>query len=214
MATSLNNLAGLLEDQGQWLEAVALFRKAKPIMTGAHTGSEPERGGLGKAVLAQNTGGLRAYARALYRAGASDFANRAEGFEAAQWALQNDAADALSAMAARFAKGGQELAKLVREQQDLLDAREAAYRRLDAAAGKADAKAAEVRAPRLRRLSASLRRSRPRCARLSPITRNWPIRSRFRLRTRKRCWAKGMRWCCFSISGNTARFPKRRLSSR
>ena len=71
---------------------------------------ELERGGLGKAVLAQNTGDLRAYARALYRAGASDAANRAEGFEAAQWALQNDAADALSAMAARFAKGGRSLA--------------------------------------------------------------------------------------------------------
>ena len=144
VATDLNNLAALLQDQGHWLEAVALFRKAKPIMTGGRAGSEPERGGLGKALLAQNTGGLRAYARALYRAGASDFANRAEGFEAAQWALQNDAADALSAMAARFAKGGQQLAKLVREQQDLLGAREAAYRRLDAAAGKADASGAEA----------------------------------------------------------------------
>ena len=76
--------------------------------------------GLGKAVLAQNTDDLRAYARALYRAGAGDAANRAEGFELAQWALQNDAADALSAMSARFAEGGQELGKLVREQQDLL----------------------------------------------------------------------------------------------
>jgi CHAT domain-containing protein/tetratricopeptide (TPR) repeat protein len=145
VAIGLNNLALLLQDQGRWLEAVALFRKAKSIMTGAHAaGSEPERGGLGKAVLAQNTGGLRAYARALYRAGAGDFANRAEGFELAQWALQNDTADALSAMALRFAKGGQELAKLVRGQQDLLGAREAAYRSLDAAAGKADAKGAET----------------------------------------------------------------------
>ena len=41
-------------------------------------------------------------------------------------------------------KAGQELGKLVREQQDLLGAREAAYRSLDAAAGKADAKAAEA----------------------------------------------------------------------
>ena len=113
-------------------------------MTGAHAGSEPQHGGLGKALLAQNAGALRGYARALYRAGASDFANRAESFELAQWALQNDAADALSAMAVRFAKGGQELAILVRGQQDLLGAREAAYRGLDAAAGKADAKAAEA----------------------------------------------------------------------
>ena len=144
VATSLNNLAGLLQEQGHWLEAVALFRKAKPIMTAAHVGSDAERERTRKAVLAQNTGGLRAYARALYRAGAGDTANREEGFEVAQWALQNDAADALSAMAARFAKGGQELGKLVREQQDLLGTREAAYGSLDAAAGKADAKAAEA----------------------------------------------------------------------
>ncbi len=144
VARDLNHLAALLQDQGHWLEAVALHRKAKPMMTAVHTGSEPERGGLGKAVLAQNAGNLRAYARALYHAGADDIANRSEGFELAQWALQNDAADALSAMAMRFAKGGQELAKLVREQQDLLGAREAAYRSLDTAAGKADAKAAEA----------------------------------------------------------------------
>ena len=113
-------------------------------MTGARDGGEPERSGLGRRCLRRIPPRLRAYARALYRAGASDAANRAEGFEVAQWALQNDAADALSAMAARFAKGGQELGKLVREQQDLLGAREAAYRSLDAAAGKADAKAAEA----------------------------------------------------------------------
>jgi CHAT domain-containing protein len=140
----LSNLAALLEDQGHWPEAVALFRRGKPIMTGVHDSAEPERGGLRKAVLAQNTGGLRAYARALYRAGASDAASRAEGFEVTQWALQSDAADAVSAMSARFAKGGLQLGKLVREQQDLLAAREAAYRSLDAAAGKADAKVAQA----------------------------------------------------------------------
>ncbi len=143
VATALKNLAFLFEDQGRWLEAAALFKKAKPIMTSTH-GGDPERRGIGKAVLAQNTGGLRGYARALYRAGASDTANRTEGFELAQWALQNDAADALSAMALRFAKGGQELAKLVRGRQDLLGAREVAYRSLDAAAGEADAKGAEA----------------------------------------------------------------------
>jgi CHAT domain-containing protein/tetratricopeptide (TPR) repeat protein len=144
IATALKNVAALSEDQGRWPEAVALFRKAKPIMTGARTSGESERGGLGKAVLAQNTVGLRLYARALYRAAASDAAGRAEGFEVAQWALQNDAADALSVMAARFAKGSRKLGKLVREEQDLLRTREAAYSSLDAAAGKADAKAAEA----------------------------------------------------------------------
>ena len=108
VARDLNNLATLLEDQGHWSAAVTLRVLAKPIMIGAHGASELERGGLGKAVLAQNTGDFRAYARALYRADASDAANRADGFELAQWALQNSAADALSSMAARFAKGGRE----------------------------------------------------------------------------------------------------------
>ncbi len=117
----LNNLAVLLEDQGRWPEAVALYRKAKPIMTGAHAGSEPERGGLGKAVLAQNTGNLRAYARALYRAGASDAANRARGLRG--W--RNGRCKTMRRM--RFPpwprglpRAAQELGKLVREQQDLL----------------------------------------------------------------------------------------------
>ena len=156
VATALNNLGALLQDQGRWREAVAFHKKAKPIMIGVPGGSEPERGGLGKAVLAQNAGNLRGYARALYRAGASDAANLSEGFELAQWALQNDAADALSAMAARFAKGGLELGKLVREQQDLLGSREAAYRSLDAAAGKADAQVAETARSEIARIEAGL----------------------------------------------------------
>ncbi len=144
VARDLDNMAALLEDQSRWLGAVVLHRKAKLIMTGAHGGRELESGGLGKAVIAENAVGLKAYVRSLYRAGASDTANLAEGFESAQLALQNDAADALSAMAARFAKGGEFLAKLVREQQDLLRAREAAYRNLDTAAGNADARGAEA----------------------------------------------------------------------
>jgi hypothetical protein len=79
-------------NQGRWREAVDLREKAKPIMTGLHRGSEPERSGAGKALLAQNTYFLRAYARALYRSGAREAAYRAEGFELAQWALQNEAA--------------------------------------------------------------------------------------------------------------------------
>ena len=119
----------------------------------------------------------------------------------AQWALQNDAADALSAMALRFAKGGQELAKLVREQQDLLGAREAAYRSLDAAAGKADAKAAEAARAAIADIEAKLTgEAECGCAKPSPIMRNWPIRSRFRSRRRKRCLENAKPWCCFSIS--------------
>ena len=83
----LNILAALREDEGDWSAAVALHVRAKPIMTGAHSASEPGRGSLDKAILAHNTTGLRDYARALYRAYASDTAIRAGGFELAQWAL-------------------------------------------------------------------------------------------------------------------------------
>ena len=148
----LNNLADLIENQGRWPEAIALRKRAKPFMTGARS----SYGGIRKAVLAQNTGNLRAYVRALYHEGASDFISRAEGFELAQWALQNDAADALSAMATRFAMGGQELGKLVREQQDLLVAREAAYRSLDAAAGKADTGGSESARAKIADIEAKL----------------------------------------------------------
>jgi CHAT domain-containing protein len=144
VARDLGNLAGLLEYQGGWSEAVALRRKAKPILTAAYNGSGLDQGELGRAMLALNTKGFRAFARALYHVGTSDAANRAEGFELAQWAQQNEAADALSAMAARFAKGDQELGKLVRDEQDLLIARKVTYRNLYAAAGKADAAGAET----------------------------------------------------------------------
>ncbi|MFZ1108813.1 MAG: CHAT domain-containing tetratricopeptide repeat protein [Rhodomicrobium sp.] len=158
VAMALNELAGLLEDEGRWSEAVVLRGRAKAITTGLHI--DADRGELRKAALAGNTGGFRAHVRSLYRAAASsDATNRAEGFELAQWALQNDAADALSAMAARFAKGEQQLGTLVREQQDLLAAREAAYRSLDAAVGKADAEAAEATRVVIAQIEATLVKS-------------------------------------------------------
>ena len=141
-ATSLNNLAALKEEQGDWTAAAALYARAKPIMTRARGAASGDRGLFGKAVLAQHSGNLRSYVRALYHAGAASAANRDEAFEAAQWALQNEAADALSSMALRFAGGEGRLASLVREEQDLEAARENAYRQLDQAAGQANASVA------------------------------------------------------------------------
>ena len=54
VSRDLNNLAFLLEDEGRWTVAVAFHAQAKSAITGAR-GSGSERGGLGKAVLAQNT---------------------------------------------------------------------------------------------------------------------------------------------------------------
>src|SRR5208337_4533734 len=111
VATSLNNLAALKEEQGDWLAATALYARAKPIMIGTRWASGAEQEGpVGKAILAQNSGNLRGYARALFHVDAANVAGRAEAFELAQWALQNEAADALSSMALRFAKGQSRLA--------------------------------------------------------------------------------------------------------
>src|SRR5262249_33072505 len=104
VATSLNHLAVLKEEQGEWHAAAALYAKAKPIMTGARA-DQKDGGEFAKIIVNQNLGNLKGYARVLYHASPADAAARAEAFELAQWALQSQAADALSAMALRFERG-------------------------------------------------------------------------------------------------------------
>ena len=150
-------------------------------------------------MLTQNTGDLRNCARAHYRANRA--ANLGEGFALAQWALQNAAADAVSAMSLRFAKGDIRLAQSVREVQDLLSAKTAAYRRLDAAAGKADTEATEeARATvadierQLAVKQTALRRDFPEYAALAnPQPLDLAETQAFSARTR--------RWWCFSTCG-------------
>jgi len=144
VAEELGNLANLNEERGHWAEAVTLFVRAKPIMTASHRSWGAGHGDVGKSVLAHYSGVFRDYARALFRSDASAAGNLAEGFELAQWALQNEAASALTSIALRFGKGEQRLAKLVRKQQDLLANHEAAFRALDAAVSRADTAASEA----------------------------------------------------------------------
>ena len=142
VAISLNNLGALRAALGDWTEAARLHRRAVPILTGGH-GSEG--GTFDKVELTRNTWALRAAARAVYRAGGgSPAAARAEGFELAQWALHSSAADALTQMSARFAKGTGPLAGLVRERQDLVAQRHGEDKRLLAAVGKADTRTADA----------------------------------------------------------------------
>ncbi len=122
----------------------------------------------GELQLLRFASNLRASARALYHLDATAPENRAEGFELAQWTLQRETADALSAMAARFAKGDGDLAKLVREQQDLLGDQEAAYRSLDAASGRADVKAAESARTSIAEIGAKLKETEARLRRDFP----------------------------------------------
>ena len=142
VAVSLSNLAILRAELGDWAEAARLHRRAKPIMTAGNRGERTDPG-LTKAVLADNTWALRGSARAVFRADPETLAAREEAFELAQWALQTGAADALAQMSVRFAKGTGPLAVLVRERQHLVARRQGETLRLDVAAGRADAKAAE-----------------------------------------------------------------------
>ena len=140
----LNALAELHEERGDWAGATRLYARAKPFMTGASQRRTGDQAGLVKAALTRNAGNLRAAARALHRANATSAEAREEGFELAQWALQTGAADALSQMSVRFAKGGGPLAQIVRERQDLVTLRIGEDRRLLAAVGEADVKATDV----------------------------------------------------------------------
>lgn len=154
LATALNNLAVLHEEQNNWADAAALCTRAKPAMTSTRAPLETESRALIKAVLAQNNTELRNCARAQYHVGR--MANLSEGFALAQWAMQNTAADALNAMSLRFSKGDAQLAQIVRAEQDFLSARTAAYRRLDASVGRADAKAVEATHANITKIEAQL----------------------------------------------------------
>lgn len=83
--------------------------------------------------IASLAGGLMALAAALSLAGsgqARDEADtpaslRAEAFEAAQWAIASDAADALAKVSARFAQGDDALGRLAERREALLARRDA-----------------------------------------------------------------------------------------
>ena len=144
VAHSLNNLAVLLAQRGDWHGAAVIGRRAKPILTTRKLEQGSDRTGVLKAELASNTWALRFHARSELRASGDDVRAREEGFELAQWALQTGAADALAQMSMRFAKGAGPHATLIRERQDIIVRRQGELRRLDAATGRADANAAEA----------------------------------------------------------------------
>ncbi len=74
---------------------------------------------------------------------------RAEAFEAAQWAIASDAAEAVAKLSARFAQGGGEVAALADQREKLLDRRDSLERQIESAYGEgaeAGAKSAALRA--------------------------------------------------------------------
>ncbi|WP_284222035.1 CHAT domain-containing protein, partial [Brevundimonas denitrificans] len=56
---------------------------------------------------------------------------RAEAYEAAQWAIASDAADALALVSARFAQGDDALGRLAEEREDLIERRDRLERELE-----------------------------------------------------------------------------------
>jgi CHAT domain-containing protein len=91
---------------------------------------------------------------------------RAEAFEAAQWAIASDAADALAKVSARFAQGDDALGRLAEERESLIERRDRLERELerlyaseaaDALAGRARTRAAwEDAIERLRAVDADI----------------------------------------------------------
>jgi len=61
----------------------------------------------------------------------SPAALRAEAFEAAQWAIASDAADALARVSARFAQGDDDLGRLAEEREALIERRDRLERELE-----------------------------------------------------------------------------------
>lgn len=61
----------------------------------------------------------------------SPAALRAEAFEAAQWAIASDAADALARVSARFARGDDDLGRLAEEREALIERRDRLERELE-----------------------------------------------------------------------------------
>ena len=140
VALRITSLAELRAEDNDWATAVELYRRAKPILI-ARRGAASDRFGSQNLLLLQSSESLRSAARASYRVGKGGTESRNETFDLAQWALQTGAADALTQMSLRFAKGEGSLPSLVRERQDLIARRQRELRRQDKASGEADASA-------------------------------------------------------------------------
>jgi tetratricopeptide (TPR) repeat protein/CHAT domain-containing protein len=143
IARSLGDLGLLFLLQKDWPEALTYLRRASDVFIAraAHEGAG-SRGG--KSEIAQYTNSFRLSLAATYRAGAADTALRDEGFQLAQYAARTEAAAALTQMAVRQAAGDDELAKHVREGQDLQRQQQAADQRLNKALGNGDRTAADT----------------------------------------------------------------------
>jgi CHAT domain-containing protein/tetratricopeptide (TPR) repeat protein len=138
IATNLNNLASHYSKKWDWAAAAGHARRAVAmVLERARRASRPvEAGGsteTSRALLSDRSRGvpLEWLISAVWRMAEQDGSQRTalteEAFTAAQWTVHTSAGAVLALVAARLAKGEGELARLVREQQDL----SALWRELD-----------------------------------------------------------------------------------
>jgi CHAT domain-containing protein len=141
VAITRNNLAGLSYARGRHAEALAQARQATSILAARaaamgrqrSTGARSEQQSLKYAYLNH----LRIIEGAASAGEEEPASAVAEAFEVAQLASTTGAATAIARMAARFAAGDDELARLVRARQDALDRWRVLDERLVTAAGEA-----------------------------------------------------------------------------
>jgi CHAT domain-containing protein len=125
VASALGNLTQLHASQSAWSPAMLAIERATSILTHHGRAIAFHRADR-KSEIGRATKYFRAYVAIMYRKNGGQQSDVERTYQMAQWALQSDAADALTAMAARFSVGSGALARLVREEQDLSTLREAA----------------------------------------------------------------------------------------
>jgi CHAT domain-containing protein/tetratricopeptide (TPR) repeat protein len=155
-ATTYFNIGLVHATTGDWAGAVDFQRRALPTLTG-RTGDVKigSRLGLRKAVLKGRAKPLHYLASALYHADPRG-SHLDESLQAAQWARQSEAGDALAQMSARLAKAEGPLAELVRNRETLVAERETQDKLLLKAIGRSERKGIDQYRRRMTEIDASL----------------------------------------------------------
>jgi len=143
IAMSLGNLSALFHVQKDWPQALNYMRRAAGVLA-ARAVREGAGSSGNKRELKQNTNLFRAFLAVAYHTDAADPTLRDEGFQMAQWATRTEAAEAIAQMAARQAAGDDELAKHIREGQDIQRQSQSADQRLSKALGEGSKPAADA----------------------------------------------------------------------
>jgi tetratricopeptide (TPR) repeat protein len=218
---SLHNLAGLYFAQSDWRTAASYWRQSTEVpirrsLRGTQTVGAALTGKTRSDVERENFR-FRALVKATHRLAETDEAGRPQlardMFKTAQWALGSEAAASLAQMAARQAKGDSDLARLVRERQDLIAEWQTRDKALIAARSappdQRDAQGETVHAARLTAIDARIARSIASWPRTSPSTRLSPVHSRWPLPKSRTCSVATKPCWFFSILRHRGRRAKR-----